>query len=132
MRQCADALLAEGWTPPVSSSGGEGSSNVRMNSPLYKGKKNRLDSDGKPMKCFHCQSEYHLSYQCDQKNNQSSDQATVSKGKAKQKKANEQTTMLSTLLSANAQKYAMVCDSHEVACEKGDGVRTLSELLLEV
>ena len=43
-----DALVADGWTPLA---------NIKHNSAHYKGRKNKVGTDGKPMKCFHCQSE---------------------------------------------------------------------------
>ena len=52
------ALRAEGWTPPSSSH------SVPQNSPLYKGKKNPLDENGKPLRCFKCESEYHMADKC--------------------------------------------------------------------
>ena len=70
MPKCADTLLSEGWTPLARSSGVGGASNVWVNSPNYKGKKNRLDSDGNVMKCFHCQPEYHLDKREKQTNKQ--------------------------------------------------------------
>ena len=113
-----DALVAEGWTPPQQTPGAEGSSGARLNSPNYKGKKNRLDSDGNPLKCFHCQSEYHLAYECDQKN----------KKQNKSKKQPEQ-TMLSTLLTKNTRKYAMVCGVQATKCDDEQKPRTLSDVL---
>ena len=70
-----DVLVAEGWTPPPESS--------RRKSG-YKGKKNPLGRDGKPLKCFGCGSEYHMLGECDKKEN-------VEERKPA-------TTMLSTLL----------------------------------
>ena len=52
-----EALVAEGWTPPRKSR--------PMNSPAYKGKKNPLDENGNPRKCFKCGSEYHMADKCD-------------------------------------------------------------------
>ena len=37
------------------------------NSPNYKGKKNPLGEDGKALRCFTCQSEYHLAPKCEKK-----------------------------------------------------------------
>ena len=37
------------------------------NSPNYKGKKNPLEEDGKALRCFTCQSEYHLAPKCEEK-----------------------------------------------------------------
>ena len=131
MRKCADALLSEGWTPPAQSSSVDGASNVRMNSPNYKGKKNRLDSNGNVMKCFHCQSEYHLAFDCDEKekNNQPVEKKSM-KGNNKPKKQVEQ-TMLSSLLSSSSspslRKYVMVCETQ--SCTGLKSGYTLSDLL---
>ena len=56
-----DALVADGWSPPSAST-----NLVKQNSPYYRGKKNPLGFDGKPLKCFKCQSEYHMADACDQ------------------------------------------------------------------
>ena len=61
-----DALVAEGWTPPTF-----GNTSVKQNSLYYKGKKNPLGPDGKPRRCYRCQSEYHMADTFDQKPNQS-------------------------------------------------------------
>ena len=111
-----DALLADGWRPPSSqSSSNTKEKEMKQNSPIYQGKKNRLGNDGKPLRCFRCESEYHLTYDCDQK-----EKGTTSKGKEKKgtnaqskKKATEQ-TMLSAILSEASKKYAMVCDVNVV------------------
>ena len=67
-----DALLSDGWKPPrvvgrrrsySDSDAGE----FPRNSPHYKGKKNPLGSDGKPLRCFNCKSEYHMKDKCDKK-----------------------------------------------------------------
>jgi hypothetical protein len=76
MSDLKDALVSEGWTPP------ENFKQEKRKSG-YKGKKNPLGKDGKPMKCFGCGSEYHMLGACDNKEN------------AGEKKA---PTMLSTLL----------------------------------
>ena len=36
-----------------------------MNSPAYKWKKNPLDENGFPLRCFKCDSEYHMADKCD-------------------------------------------------------------------
>ena len=62
-----NALLEDGWKPPKTASGHSSSSsrsvkkNVKKNSSEYKGFKNPLDDEGKPYKCFNCNSEYHMS-----------------------------------------------------------------------
>ena len=47
---------------------------LKKNNQAYKGKKNPLGEDGKPLKCFKCQSEYHLAPKCDQKNSGKKDE----------------------------------------------------------
>ena len=69
MKEMKETLLREGWRPP--------SKSRPMNSPAYKGKKNPLDENGCPLRCFKCDSEYHMADKCDQqvkdnKNNQKS------------------------------------------------------------
>ena len=100
-----DALVADGWTPPSSSSG----ASVKQNSPYYKGKKNPLGPDGKPRRCFRCQSEYHMADACDQKGKntpkpqqtkttQVKEQAAVAKA-TKEKVVRPKTSALSKLLA---------------------------------
>ena len=114
-----DALLADGWLPPVAALA-TGDASVRQNSPLYKGNKNKLGADGKPLRCYHCQSEYHLSFQCDQK--PSADKQASTKQLPKKKGKGNTETMLSTVFEGN-KKYSMVCevtklDDSEAADEK--------------
>ena len=55
-----EALVAEGWAPP------DKEGKYRQDKKKgYKGRKNPLGRDGKPMKCFGCQSEYHMLGACD-------------------------------------------------------------------
>ena len=103
------ALVADGWRPPASSSS-ENGVKVRRNSPAYKGLKNKLGADGKPFKCFHCGSEFHLAYDCDQKGEASEKMSTKKSSKSKPKQAEPTPTMLSSLLSSS-KKYSMVCSS---------------------
>ena len=68
INQVKDVLSAQGWQKPEkqrsrSNSNPEG---VPKNSPYYKGRKNPLGKDGKPIRCFKCQSELHLAPKCDQ------------------------------------------------------------------
>ena len=63
LAEVKDALISDGWRPPMSDS----ESKTRQNSPFYKGQKNRLGADGKPLRCFYCDSEYHMAYECDKK-----------------------------------------------------------------
>lgn len=56
-----EVLLAEGWRPPhVSGQSG--------NQP--KGRRNPLGANGKPLRCFHCQSEFHMIDRCTLKKEQ--------------------------------------------------------------
>ena len=93
-----EALVSEGWRPPIKSSNGS------HNSSLYKGRKNPLGSDGRPLKCFNCQSEYHFLDKCDQKR----DTKDKMKKTAKSKKG-ESSTMLSSLLNTSQEtEFAMI------------------------
>ena len=87
-----ETLLTEGWKPP--------SVGKQHN---YRGKKNALGADGKPLKCFECQSEYHLLDKCELR---------VARGKKNKKinddKKKETSTMLSTLLKEKKVEFAMV------------------------
>lgn len=97
-----EALLADGWSPPA------GSTDKRQNSPAYKGKKNKLGLDGKVLKCRFCESEYHLSFNCD-KGGDKTDTNNVNNENKQNKTKTEtkpktETTMF--LLSAQS-KYSM-------------------------
>ena len=77
LSQVKDVLVSQGWGKKSdhvrrrSNSNPEG---LKKNSQAYKGKKNPLGEDGKPLKCFKCQSEYHLAPKCDQKNSGKKDE----------------------------------------------------------
>ena len=135
-----DALISDGWRPPIS----ESESKVRQNSTYYKGLKNRLGADGKPLRCFYCDSEYHMSYECDKKEekketveakpsgSKSKKNSQSSKGRGKKK---TEQTMLSTVLQAS-KKYSMVCDVHSVKSmdvldDFEEEIQTLSDLLMK-
>ena len=91
-----ETLLTEGWTPPNKSS----------NSQRYKGRKNPIGNDGKPLRCFNCQSEFHFADRCDQKRQQ----RDSSKNKKETKsKTLESVTMLSTLFNKSEDtEFAMI------------------------
>ena len=78
--QVKEALLRDGWKPPGKSR--------PMNSPAYKGKKNPLDENGIPLRCFKCDSEYHMADKC---NKQVKDDS-------------EKGMSLATLLTSNASR----------------------------
>ena len=62
----AEALVAQGWKKTRRRSNtdpGEG----KRNSSFYKGKKNPLGADGKPLTCFKCGSVYHFQDKCSKK-----------------------------------------------------------------
>ena len=70
----SEALIAQGWSKPKTrrrsvSDPGEGQNKPFIAKPRgnYKGKKNPLGVDGKPRKCFKCNSEYHFIDKCDKK-----------------------------------------------------------------
>ena len=101
------SLVAAGWRPPVQKTG-------------YQGKKNPLGRDGNPLKCFTCNSEYHLQDKCPKKhksnhnnktevNNDKNPNKTL---KRKSEPSPPQATMLSTLLEQCAKKqneFGMMC-----------------------
>ena len=104
-----EALVSEGWKPPGrrrsysdSDTGG-----LARNSTNYRGKKNPLGGDGKPVKCFGCQSEYHMLDRYDTKDD--SEKAKEKKTKNKHKKGTadksdkKTAAMLTTLLGNKAQ-----------------------------
>ena len=117
-----EALIADGWRPPAGVS-------VPQNSSAYKGTKNRLGEDGKPIRCFHCESEHHLSFQCDKKKKPeevgssskttgSATNATSKKKKkvtATKKKNTEEQSMLPKLLKESNFELSMVCEVQEEA-----------------
>ena len=104
-----EALISEGWKPPrpggrrrsySDSDAGE----FPRNSSNYKGKKNPLGSDGKPLRCFNCKSEYHMKDKCDKKEANQKEDAIDTKKKEKKekekKKKDAKPTMLTTLLKS--------------------------------
>ena len=140
------ALVTDGWTPP-SNSGSAG--HVKKNSTEYRGKKNPLDSDGYPLRCFKCDSEYHMSDRCDQEK-----KCTVKKqpGKGKKKKKKsatdsaaltdeqatkddfEGTALAKVLARASVTDFNMLCtDAEEVSTVVGaeDKPMALSVVLHE-
>ena len=62
-----EALVSEGWKPPARrrSYSDSDANKIPKNSANYKGKKNPLGPEGKPLKCFRCNSEYHMLDRCD-------------------------------------------------------------------
>ena len=68
-----EALIADGWEPPRGTNSDRG--------PVQKGKKNPIGGDGKPLKCFQWQSEYHLRDKCDQRSNLRDSYKKKEKGK---------------------------------------------------
>ena len=60
-----EALVAKGWQKPRPRKRSNTDPGERPKaSSNYKGKKNPLGKDGKPLRCFKCDSEYHLSPKC--------------------------------------------------------------------
>ena len=126
-----DTLLAEGWRPP---SDAPADTSVRKNSPVYKGQKNKLGADGKPLTCFGCGSVYHFAYDCDraalveeEASASTSKKSSSSKGKSKSKpRKKPEQTMLSTLLENK--KYSMISVVYSDN-EGGDSPNTLHDLL---
>ena len=129
-----EALVAKGWKPPTQQVGFR----APVNSSAHKKRKNPLGSDGRHLKCFQCQSEYHFLDKCDQRIDKDpiktnkcvkcqSEYHLLDKydqrigndpGKANQgsnaPKKRETVTMLSTLLEKPKElEYAMVNVVHE-------------------
>ena len=117
-----EALLSDGWKPPRApirrrSYSDSDAGGVPRNSSSYKGKKNPLGSDGKALRCFECDSEYHMKDKCDKikggdpkEEKEKKDKVKKDKDKGKQKKSSTaHPTMLSTLLSKRSNvEYTMV------------------------
>ena len=112
-----EALLSDGWKPPRApirrrSYSDSDAGGLPRNSLTYKGKKNPLGSDGKALRCFECDSEYHMKDKCDKIKGgdpkEKKDKVNKDKDKGKKKKSPEP-TMLSTLLSSKSSvEYTMV------------------------
>ena len=104
INQVKDVLIAQGWEKPEkmrrrSNSNPEG---AKKNSPNYKGRKNPLGEDGKPIRCFKCQSELHLAPKCDQKKGDKSGAddtaliAAIATALKKETKSGREVSMLTT------------------------------------
>ena len=117
-----ETLVSEGWTPPSQpKTFGDVRSKVPLNSPNYKGKKNPLGNDGKTLKCFNCNSEFHFMDKCNQKVTPK----YVTEKERRRKKVNfkdsESATLL-TLLKKNAgysyeeEEAVMVAHDEEELC----------------
>ena len=77
LSQVKDVLVSQGWGKKSDQVRRRSNSNpegLKKNSQAYKGKKNPLGEDGRPLKCFRCQSEYHLAPKCTQKNSGEKDE----------------------------------------------------------
>ena len=100
------ALIADGWKPP-NAAGEPASRRVKQNSAFYKGKKNPLGPDGKPIKCYKCGSEYHLADVCEK----AREMVDKSEGKfVKTKKKTSEATALSALLKKSKDtEFGMIC-----------------------
>ena len=87
-------LLTDGWKPPRTpvrrrSYSDSDAGGVPQNSSTYRGKKNPLGSDGKSLKCFDCDSEYHMRDKCDRKKGDNSGEKKERKEKDKPFKKNK-------------------------------------------
>ena len=103
-----EALVSEGWKPPSRPKNFDGK-NVPQNSSNYKGRKNPLGSDGKPLRCFNCNSEYHMADKCD---GTKQDQPDVSQ--KKKKKVNFKDKDAATLLTLlKGTSYSRVDEEEE-------------------
>ena len=102
LSQVKDVLVSQGWGKKSDQVRRRSNSNpegLKKNSSAYKGKKNPLGEDGKPLKCFKCQSEYHLAPKCNQKNS----------GKKDEEKDKEETLLASKIAR-------MLNEGSEVSC----------------
>lgn len=95
----AEALVAQGWKRPGRRRSNTDPGEVihKKNSGGYKGKKNPLGGDGKPLACFKCQSVYHLQDKCDKN------------------KKNVEYGMIATCNSDDCE-FVMVVDTEEQLC----------------
>ena len=108
-----EALVAEGWTPPSSSA----AKGVKKNSSVYKGRKNPLGKDGRPLRCFRCDSEYHMSDTCDV----ALDRGDVKGGERKKEKEKKKRK------KKNGDEKVALSDSHDYL--ESDGGTALSKVL---
>ena len=121
INQVKDVLIAQGWEKPErqrrrSNSNPEG---LKKNSSNYKGRKNPLGEDGKPIRCFKCQSELHLAPKCDQKKADKSGAddkptaliAAISKAIKNEIKSGREVSMLTTSVGINGSKQELGADS---------------------
>ena len=136
-------MISEGWKAPEG--GGRGrrrsysesdTGGMPRNSNGYQGKKNPLGSNGKPLRCFDCQSEYHMRDKCDKKDDVKEEESEENKEEDKKDRYKKEKkglkdkkgvssatpTMLSALLKKNRNReFTMVSKCSE---------RKLGELIL--
>ena len=91
-----ETLMSKGWTPPTPTSK---PNNVPLNSPHYKGKKNPLGNDGKPIKCHFCDSEYHFLDKCPDREKQNQRKKATAFAKKKTAESNDSSALLALLKS---------------------------------
>ena len=108
----AEVLLSQGWKKP--GGGGRRRSNTdpgevapeskntatKRNSSAYKGKKNPLGKDGKPLACFKCGDIYHMRDRCPKLTNLEMSMITVD---------NKSCTLLD-----RRSETKIICDGHEI------------------
>ena len=115
-----EIMLSEGWTPPQSSGS-------FRNSSYYKGKKNPLGEDGKPLRCFNCQSEYHMMNNCDKvahkkekkkgrKKTSDTEAATMVSFLVKKKSQDYELAMVSEVLSDVTDEFVFVAQEEDELC----------------
>lgn len=81
--QMEEVLLAKGWKPPKKNRRRSRSESPPRRKPVYKGKKNPLGDNGRPLKCYLCKCDhdkcncpcnYHLANNCPEKKNRVSNE----------------------------------------------------------
>ena len=107
------ALLADGWKPPKTFASGHSSSSsrsVKKNSSEYKGFKNPLDKEGKPYRCFNCNSEYHMSDKCKKKMEESeNEEEKVALSNMVRDRKEEGIALSQVLAKKSVTEFNMVC-----------------------
>ena len=111
------ALMTQCWKAPSNdrrrsySESDSGGIPTNTNSPTYKGRKNPLGEDGKRLRCFECQSEYHMRDKCD-KLKEDDKKETIGdkkkKFKKEKKKGKDSPVMLTTFLQERKTELVMI------------------------
>ena len=115
-----DVLVSQGWKKPNgrrrSNSNPEEMTNKPQNSSNYKGRKNPLGQDGKALRCFKCDSEYHMADKCKSENTSTSKKVP---GSEKEKETGDSALVtaikksLEKSKTSGNRKLAMLCTTTE-------------------